>query len=190
MVDMKSLERAVARESKAGYTLAVSGSAWYFLGETWLACTDLDALRSRGREVLGLIVEQLGELPEDGARRIRKSGGEYIAQDEMWETVTAAMDSFAGERLGELLPAGLWYGGRWLMQAEDGLLYGTPEGGPAWSGGERRLLTDKLCVVVEGSREAIYKRLKRPDDGWNADTAERWHWLESRMWEDFEEAET
>ena len=186
VIDMKSLERAVAREAKGGYTLAVSGTAWYFLGDSWMAYTTLDALRGRGREVLGAVVEQLGELPEGGAVKIRKSGGEFVVQDEMWETVTAAMDSFVGATQEELRAAGLWYGGRWLMQAENGLLYGTPEGGPAWSGSEPRTLTEKMCMAVSDGREALYKRLKRPDDGWNEDIAERWHWLEGRMWVDWE----
>lgn len=182
MVDMKSLERAVKAEGRSGYDLIVSGETFTFIGGTWLAVTSLERLREEGREVLSLLVEQLGFIPDAIASRITKERGEYIEQPIMQEVVGESVAGFVGEALFTAKPTPLVYRGWPLWAAVDGKLYGVTRG-PIWNGfpGDMHI-NERGCLCAEADGDALYRRTVRPGDGWTDEAHVEWDYLEDYDW--------
>lgn len=190
MVDMKSLERAVTGAAKgSGYTLIVAAETWYFVAHDWMAITELETLKADGRNVMGMVVEQMGELPMAGAWHICKVKDGYDVQDEMQDVAMDAVAAFVGDVSGEIRRTLLNYGRYSLWQDREGKIYGTDGGAPRWTDKALYQINEKQCLQVSSCGDALYKRLGRFGEWTSEQFQGDWEHLESRMWVDWE-AET
>lgn len=185
MLDFKSLARAIKAEGKGGYDLIADGDQLTFIGGTWLAVTSLDRLRENGREVLSLLVEQLGYIPESTVARIRKTDGEWQEQPVMQEVVGDGVASFVGDGVCPVSPTPLIYRGWPLWAADDGKLYGGTRG-PGWIGSKDDwFINEKGCLcAAEPHGDELYRRAVRPDDGWTDEAHVEWDYLEGYNWKE------
>lgn len=183
MINDKSLEKAIKRETKSGLTIYHNGNEIWFLGTGWVAKTTETQMRRELRGTLGTIVEMLGHLPEVGTITITKVEGEYIEQEALTETAATTLDSFCGMIRDNLERTPLQFRGRPMFQTGRNKLYAEAAEAPRIAARET-VLNEKGCMVrrSETSEDYVIVRAFRPEF---VEDDPEWDYLEKRAWVDF-----
>lgn len=187
MINDKSLEKAIKRETKNGLTIYHNGNEIWFLGTGWVAKTTEEQMRKELRGTLGSFVEMVGHMPEPGTIAIYKTPDGYMEQAEMAETAANTLSNYCGMIREILERTPLHFRGRPMYQTQGNGMYAEAVTPPAIAARET-ILNEKGCMVrrSETSEDYVIVQAYRPEC---VEDDPDWSYLEQRLWVDFGQEE-